>query len=57
MTQNGWKSDQQLINWEKNFVKIENLVTHLMVYKDIPDDDGTQPEFHLDRGSKTLSTN
>ena len=57
MTQNGWKSDQQLINWEKNFVKIENLVTHLMVYKDIPDDDGTHTEFHLDRGSKTLSTN
>ena len=57
MTQNGWKSDQQLINWEKNFVKIENLVTHLIVYKDIPDDDGTHTEFHLDRGSKTLSTN
>ena len=57
MTQNGWEKYQELINWENEFFKIKNLATDLIVYKDIPDDDGTHTEFHLDRGSKTLSTN
>ena len=39
MTEYGWESDQQLINWENKFVKIENLATHLIVYKNIPDDE------------------
>ena len=47
MTQNGWESDQQLINWENRSVKIEYLPTHLIVYKNIPNDDGTHTEFHL----------
>ena len=34
-----------------NSTKLKNLATHLIVYKNIPDDDGTHTEFHFDRRS------